>query len=291
MNHPQHSSQDRTGPKHGLSHGNRMKKWPVPAICYLYCVIATPSNAATINVALGNRALYPMAGISSDNPFQSSSPGTAAPLAYDGNTWNEPGGASPASNNLLDSTGFATPVGFALTGYKDAVGDHGGTGILQLLGAGVHADGPATTGGYHPEPGTLPSLTISGLNDTWTYTLALISGGNYNNTNFWNIDGTAVFSDPTSPLSFVGGTTLTTQSNTALRYEWILGVNYVVFSDLKSTGGSLVVQNIALNDKFSLNGFQLQVSSTGLSAIPEPSHMLALTALLSAAVGWRRRLH
>lgn len=227
-------------------------------------------GGVVINVALGNRGTYSMAGAASNNADQSSTPGTAAPLTYLGSTWNQPlvSTPTPSISGLLDSQGNATSVGFSVTGYKDSVGDHGGSEILNLLGAGVHADGPSTNGGYEPENNTLPTLTINGLNDTWEYTLAIVSGGNYNNTNEWNIGGTATFSDPTTPSGFTGGTTLTTASDTSQRSTWVQGVNYVLFTNLKSVGGVITVRDRAVVDKFSLNGFQLEFTST---AVPEPA--------------------
>jgi len=259
-----------------------------PLIATLLAAIAlsvqpSAQGSIVINVALGNRDSYPMTGTASNDAFQSATPGTAAPLTYLGSTWNQAGGAAASASGLLDSQGTATLVGFAVNGYKDAVGDHGGAGILQFLGAGVHADGPATTGGFHPEPGTLPSLTLTGLNDGWTYRLAIISGGNYDNINQWNIGGTATFADPETPTGFVGGTTLTTSSDTAQRSTWVDGVNYVTFSGLIPVGGTLTVQNIALVDKFSMNGFQLEAST----AVPEPGTWAA-AALLVVGVAFVR---
>jgi hypothetical protein len=245
-------------------------------------VVITPpiqANALTINSALGNRNLYSMDGTASDNAAQSSTPGTAAPFTYSGTTWNQLG---ISGNNLLDSDGNSTTVDYVLSQYKDVgVGDHGGSGILQLLGAGVHSDGPSTTGGYNPDSNTLPNLTLTGLDDTLTYRLSIISGGNYNNSNQWNIGGTATFSDPSTPTGFTGGTTLTTISNTDQRSAWVAGVNYVQFTGLRSVNGSLTVQNRALNDKFSMNGFQLQ-------ADPVPAPLPVLGS--AAALGFCRRL-
>ena len=90
----------------------------------------------TINVALGNRSVYSMAGVASGDYSQSTTPGAAAPLFYSGSTWNDTDGAS----NLLDSNGNSTSVGFFLSNWGADVSDHGGTGILNLLGAEIHAD-------------------------------------------------------------------------------------------------------------------------------------------------------
>ena len=246
---------------------------------------AVPVYSTTINVALGQRSSYPMAGIASGDVSQSSTPGTAAPLTYSGSTWNQVGGISPSATGLLDSEGVATTVGFFVTGYKATVGDHGGAGILQLLGAGIHADGPATSGDYNPDPNTLPGLTLTGLNDSWTYSLAVVSGGNYNNTNQWNIGGTATFTNPSTPSGFIGGTSLTTASSNGQRSTWVDGVNYVVFPNLTSVGGSLTVLDRAVTDKFSMNGFQLQVT-----AVPEPSTCcMALAGLACGGYSLFRR--
>jgi len=262
--------------------------WSVVAVALLVWQ-AVPGYSTTINVALGERSSYPMAGIASGDVFQSSTPGTAAPLTYSGSTWNQVGGSSPSATGLLDSEGVATSVGFSVTGYVNIVGDHGGAGILQLLGAGIHADGPATSGGFNPDPNTLPGLTLTGLNDSWTYSLAVVSGGNYNNTNQWNIGGTATFTDPSTPSGFIGGASLTTASDNGQRSTWVDGVNYVVFPNLTSVGGSLTVLDRAVTDKFSMNGFQLQVT-----AVPEidPNSLGSVLALVVGALGLleRRRL-
>ncbi|MES2982057.1 MAG: PEP-CTERM sorting domain-containing protein [Verrucomicrobiota bacterium] len=238
----------------------------------------------TINVALGNRDTYSMSGILSNDPTQSLDTGTAAPLTYTGSTWNQPGTSVNNVLGLLDSDGTLTSVGFSLSGYQDTgIGDHGGEGIMNFLGAGVHSDGPSTIGGFNPEPSTLPTLTITGLNDNYTYSVAIISGGNYNHTNQWNFGGTADFSDPNLPGDFTGGTTLTTVSSTETLNVWVNGVNYVVFSNIQSTGGNIVIQNRAINDKFSMNGFQLV-------AIPEPSHAALFALGVFGFLFHRRRL-
>jgi hypothetical protein len=244
-------------------------------------VVITPpiqANALTINSALGNRNLYSMDGTASDNAAQSSTPGTAAPLTYSGTRWNQLGSSG---TDLLDSDGNPTTVDYVLSQYKSDPGDHGGDGILKLLGAGVHSDGPSTTGGYNPDSNTLPNLTLTGLDDTLTYRLSIISGGNYDNINEWNIGGTATFSDSSTPTGFTGGTTLTTNSDTSLRSAWVEYVNYVQFTGLRSVNGSLTVQNRAVNDKFSMNGFQLQ-------ADPVPAPLPVLGS--AAALGFCRRL-
>jgi len=244
-------------------------------------VVITPpiqANALTINSALGNRNLYSMDGTASDNAAQSSTPGTAAPLTYSGTRWNQLGSSG---TDLLDSDGNPTTVDYVLSQYKSDPGDHGGDGILKLLGAGVHSDGPSTTGGYNPDSNTLPNLTLTGLDDTLTYRLFIISGGNYDNINEWNIGGTATFSDSSTPTGFTGGTTLTTNSDTSRRSAWVEYVNYVQFTGLRSVNGSLTVQNRAVNDKFSMNGFQLQ-------ADPVPAPLPVLGS--AAALGFCRRL-
>ena len=253
-------------------------------------VITSPiqANALTINSALGDRSQYSMAGTASGNAAQSSTPGTAAPFTYSGTTWNQLGSTG---NNLLDSDGNNTTVDYVLSQYKDVgIGDHGGSGILQLLGAGVHSDGPLTTGGFNPDPNTLPNLTLTGLDDNLTYRLSIISGGNYNNSNQWNISGTATFLDPPTgsiPLEFTGGTTLTTNSNTSQRSAWVEGVNYVQFTGLRSVNGSLTVQNLALNDKFSMNGFQLQAD---LIPVPAPLPLLGVGAAFGFSRNLRKRI-
>lgn len=245
-------------------------------------VITSPiqANALTINSALGNRNPYSMAGTASGNAAQSLTSGTAAPFTYSGNTWNQLGFIG---NNLLDSDGNTTTVDYVLSQYKSNVNDHGGSGILNLLGAGVHSDGPLTTGGFNPNTNTLPNLTLTGLDDNLTYRLSIISGGNYSNSNEWNIGGTATFLNPSTPTGFAGGTTLTTYSDTNQRSAWVEGVNYVQFTGVRSVNGILIVQNRALNDKFSMNGFQLQVDP---NPVPAPLPVLGS----AAALGFCRRL-
>ena len=273
------------------------------SLCLVVSLFVSQVNAAIINVAFGFRGQYGMDGVASNNSAESATSGTAAPLAYTGTKWNEPGhdefdGQLDAAN-LLTSTGQQTAVGLSLANYPSSVDDHGGSGILRLLGAGIHADGPSLTGGFSPSAGTLPSLTLTGLDDSLTYTLVIISGGNYSNGNQWNIGGTPTFSNPQTPTGFSGGTTLTTASDTNQRGTWVEGVNYVVFSGVQTVGGTIKVwdRNIDLNssidgeDKFSINGFQLE--GTFPTAVPEPGTwalgLCGLTALVSGAFRQRRR--
>jgi hypothetical protein len=146
-----------------------------------------------------------------------------------------------------------------------------------------------TTGDSNPDPNTLPNLTLTGLNDNLTYRLSIISGGNYNNSNQWNIGGTATFSDSSippgsTPTGFDGGTTLTTNSDTDQRSAWVAGVNYVQFTGLKSVNGCLTVYNMAVNDKFSMNGFQLQADP-----VPAPLPVLGSAAALELCRRLRSR--
>jgi hypothetical protein len=62
-------------------------------------------------------------------------------------------------------------------------------------------------------------------------------------------------------------------------------VNYVVFPNVTSVGGSLTVLDRAVSDKFSMNGFQLQVT-----AVPEPSTCaMALAGLAFGSYSMFRR--
>lgn len=270
-------------------------------ICLVVALGVSHADAGIINVAFGNRGPYGMNGVASNDSAESATSGTAAPLVYSGTTWNEPivnDTRLIQASNLLTSTGVSTNVGLTLTDYADSVNDHGGIGILRLLGAGVHADGPKTTGGFNPNPGTLPALTLTGLNDLLTYTLVIISGGNYSNVNEWNIGGTPHFGDAQTPTGFQGmGITLTTFSDINQRGTWVEGVNYVVFTGQRSVGGVIKVwdRNIDLvppithHEKFSINGFQLQ----GVIAVPEPGTwvlgLCGLTAVVGGALRNRRR--
>ena len=247
-------------------------------------LVVENSLAGIINVALGNRSTYSMTNKWSNDSSQSSLSGTAAPLAYSGNTWNQFSTLTPSAANLLTSDGVTTSVSFDVTGYKDSPGDHGGVGILDLLGAGLHSDGPSTSGGFNPSPNTLPSLNITGLNDSWTYRLVIVSGGNYNNSNEWNIGGTPTFSDPNTPSGFIGGISQFSASDTNQRSSWVKDVNYVIFEDLQSVGGVLTVKDRAINDKFSINGFQLE----GSAIVPEPTSM-AIFGLGAISMAFRAR--
>ena len=259
------------------------------SLCLVVSLFVSQVNAAIINVAFGFRGQYGMDGVASNNSAESATSGTAAPLAYTGTKWNEPGPLGAA--NLLTSTGRQTAVGLSLANYPSSVDNHGGSGILRLLGAGIHADGPSLTGGFSPSAGVLPALTLTGLDDSQTYTLVIVSGGSYNNINEWNVGGTPTFTDPQTSSGFTGGTTLTTSSNTNQRGTWVSGVNYVAFTGLQSVGGTIIVRDRAINDKFSINGFQLE--GTFPTAVPEPGTwalgLCGLTALVSGAFRQRRR--
>jgi hypothetical protein len=254
------------------------------SLCLVVSLFVSQVNAAIINVAFGFRGQYGMDGVASNNSAESATSGTAAPLAYTGTKWNEPGPLGAAT--LLTSTGRQTAVGLSLANYPSSVDNHGGSGILRLLGAGIHADGPSLTGGFSPSAGVLPALTLTGLDDSQTYTLVIVSGGSYDNINEWNVGGTPTFTDPQTSSGFTGGTTLTTSSNTNQRGTWVSGVNYVAFTGLQSVGGTIIVRDRAINDKFSINGFQL-------AAVPEPGTwalgLCGLTALVSGAFRQRRR--
>jgi hypothetical protein len=230
---------------------------------YTVRVTVDADRPAVINVALGNRSTYSMAGLFWSDYRQSATPGSAAPLAYGMNTWNQ----ASSGSGLPDSKGGSSAVGFTISQYKDGPGDWGGPGILQLFGAGVHSD-LGHGGGYEPDPGTFPTVVISGLDPSRTYDLYLVTrdGGGCKNT--FTVGGTIDATDPANPL-IVGGTTLTADNSAGNGATWVLNQNYVHFTALlPDSSGNITVLENTLSGRYCLNGFQLQ--DMGAAVVPAP---------------------
>ena len=180
------------------------------------------AKAQVINVAFGGRGNYPMAGAISTDSKQSATAGTAAPLVYTGSTWTQ----GNSGTGLKDSDGNTTGVGFATSNFKSAVGDHGGAGKLNLIGEGLHSDHGYGINGWTPDAGKSPTLAITGLDPGKAYDLVIISGGNYNGRNSFNVGATSVdWTAPQEPV-FVGGTTLECNRDQTKGYAWFEGVNH-----------------------------------------------------------------
>ena len=225
-------------------------------------IVYTGTPSGIINVAMGNRSTYSMAEIASNNYSQSATPGTAAPLTYDGNTWNQ----GTSGTNLLDSKGSTTSVDFSISQYKDGPGDWGGSGILQFFGAGMHSDG-GHGGGWQPDPGTFPTLSITGLDTSHIYDLYLVTrdGGGCNNT--FTVGGTINATDPANPL-IIGGTTLQADNSAGNGATWVENQNYVHFAALvPDSGGTITVVENTLGGRYCVNGFQLKDMGSG--AVPD----------------------
>jgi|GEM_PF-398067 len=218
-----------------------------------YPPLESQTLPAVINVAMGNRGAYSMADVYAFDYKQSATAGTAAPLAYGGHTWNQSNGGA----SLKDSKGGSTTVGFTISQYKDGPGDWGGPGKLQLFGAGMHADG-GHSGGWQPDPGTFPTVMISGLTNSHTYDLYLAT---YDGGGCWNtftVGGTIDATNPANPL-IVGGTTLTADNSAGNAATWVENQNYVHFAALvPNASGTITVLENTLSGRYCLNGFQLR---------------------------------
>jgi len=228
--------------------------------------------AKVLNVALGNRATFynpasPVASVKMGgtpylNPFQATLETRAAPLAYNGTTWNDANsGNTLTKTNLLDSTGGSTAVGYTLTQYKSQANDHGGIDVMMLLSGGVQSGGTASTGNTNPDSGTLPTLTLSGLQDYRSYDLCVISCLNYSGqSNTFNVGGTLDTTTATNPTISGGQNINITHAGSLVSIyhtSWQVNKNYGIFSGLTSSSGSIVMRDKSLASNFSLNGFQL----------------------------------
>ena len=242
---------------------------------YTVTVTKYPASfAKVINVALGNRAAaynpsspassVKMNGTLYLNPFQATLETKAAPLAYYGTTWNDAVSSSGnplTKTNLLDSTGTATPVGYTLSQYKGQANDHGGIDVMMLLSGGLQSSGPLSSGSSNPDNNSLPTLTLTGLQDFRTYDLCVISCLNYNGqSNTYNVGGTLDTTTANNPL-ITGGTDITIGHAGVLvstyHTSWQATKNYGTFTGLSSSGGSITMRDKSLSGNFSLNGFQL----------------------------------
>jgi len=159
-----------------------------------------------------------------------------SPLAYTGTTWTE--GNSGEFSNIPDSNDDAgSTVGFTVTSDNSSNGgSSAGTAITQ-----------ATIFG---NPNDL-TLTITGLDDSKTYNIYLVSAydGGYGGS----------FTIGSSPAKVSAGDSGDT--------DFVAGQNYVEFTNITPSSNQIVINETAggtYGGYAMLNGFQLQVA-------PEPS--------------------
>ena len=215
-----------------------------------------PDAPSVVNVALGGvRSIARnnlMNGTVSGDGSQGSG-SQAGPLAYGGSTWNDVSGIAASASGLLDSKGVATTIGFSLNanGYKDARNEWAGSGRLKLFGAGCHADN-GNSGGWQPNAGVLPTLTVTGLNAAHTYDLYLVGDDVSTSVNQYNIGGSFDF----TTRVFTGGVTKTANQSPEVTGTWVENKSYVKFSGLTGST-SFSVQDNATTNRYVLNGFQL----------------------------------
>jgi hypothetical protein len=181
---------------------------------------------------------------------------SVAPLAYTGTTWSQSYGGNlsniPDSNDDPGST-----VSYTLSSPNLGVSDHGAATSLPIFGA--------TAFGYQADL----TLTLSGLDDSKSYDLVLVSAydGAYGGT----------FTIGSLPSQ-------TSVGNSGLG-SFAVGQNYVEFTNLTPTSGQIVVTDAPVGDFAMLNGFQLEVA-------PEPSTyaLIGLGLVALAVVASRRKL-
>ena len=177
-------------------------------------------------------------------------------------TWNLSNANSVS--NLVDSTGAATSVGYAIV-----------NGGLRNTNAGWGPDALTGQGAYGANDDiTVMTTTISGLTANQAYSL-IVYHANNNRVETQNVNGQA-------PVDFTGSTTTSGGSTYGdafdagtLRHFWYYG------SVNANASGQLVVSSSGVNFE-TITGFQLE-------SVPEPSAALLLCAGLFGLVARRRR--
>jgi len=189
-----------------------------------------------VNVSGGDNAY--MDGIYSFDFVARGSASRVAPAAYSGYTWNDFGGlgTGDSRNNLKDSTGADTSVGFIKGGALDngPWNDWYGTINARLLISAWCKWGNIDY---------TPLITLTGLNPGHKYDLYLVSQER----------------DSNHPTDFKVGGTVQHLELTGTPTDWVAGENYVHFTDvIPLLDGTLLVKAQITGGFACLNAFQVQ---------------------------------
>jgi len=221
-------------------------------------VVADPN--AVINVQMGYQGQLgeDMNG-TADGP-------TAAPLAYNGTTWNVYTGVNNTSavntgSDLLYSTGALSTVGFTV-GFADVAQDQGPQTLTLLDNLDYHGSTP------NPETLTLTGLKTDGT--AYNFVLADTGAGFFN-------------------FTITNGTQSDTMNLSTNNSTWVDGQNYVELNNLIPNGsGVITITGTEGSDGYiALSGFQL----AEVPVVPEPSTyaLMGLGALALLIVSRHRR--
>lgn len=232
-----------------------------------FALAQSPANAEVVNINLtsgnGGNANQTMDGTA----FTIG----AAPLAYTGSTWNDLGGLTSAG--LTDSDGVATGIGLSVDGGGNS---QAGFTFSQIDGivvgtADILDNYLAANNGFGPALAGPLTISFTGLDDTSIYDFSFVSVGD----------------TAGQGGSFtIGGSTLST-TGTSTDGPLAEGDNFVTFSGVTSTGGSLDVS--FTNGPGSASFAALNAIQINVTAIPEPSSAAALLAISGGLLVGRRR--
>lgn len=198
--------------------------------------LAITAQAAVVNVNFTNDPV-------AQKLDGSSWSATVSPLSYTGTRWNDTkynysgDVAGNPLNNLIDSQGAASGVGFNLSSWDSVAADW--TGITLLRG-GFWSSRTMT-------------LTIKGLSQSTQYDLYLEGNASNSHSSTFTIGSQSLVTSATSNSSFIEGD------------------NYVHFSNVGPDGSGNIVVSISAGPKGVrvIDGFQI-------SAVPEPGALAVL---------------
>ena len=195
--------------------------YPAPAV----------ASAINVNFAGGpNPGNAWMNGYSSSDNSASGTASRVAPVAYSGTGWNDFTGSGTNSSNLTNSLGVATGIGLTTSMPNGPWNDWVALGGNRMLVSGLLAYSTTYT----------PIFTLSGLNPTHTYNLAIASLHNSGS--------------PTS--TFRVGTLEKALTYSAVS-TWTEGKTHVLFTGLVPTAtGTLSIDGKSTGELL-LNGLQL----------------------------------
>ena len=187
--------------------------------------------------------------------------------------WNvQPGGFTPVSPLVDSTTGLASGVSYALSGF---------TNLYHTTMTITTPDTKLLSGIIGPVSG-IATITLSGLTDGTQYDFylyAVNNGGSVGakitagGTSYYSTNQTAV--EYAASPGFVQGTATTTGTRSV--------ANYVKFSGLTSSGTNLTVTVDGDSDYYpAFNGFQIQ-------AVPEPATWALLAGGMTVVTILRRR--
>jgi hypothetical protein len=228
-------------------------------VCLVFAALSAPVSAAVINLNFVNTTTF----------TTTTNPGYGL-WGEGANTWNTTGLFANGTNQLVDSDGITTGVGYTYTASSGGTGRNSNAawGPDALLQAGIFNSNDSTTLGI---------LTITGLTANQGYEL-LVFHPSLNANNRIEIES----ANGVNPVDFTGSTTTTGGNTYNDAFDGVSNNSaFWYYSNVVANGSGQIVVTTSGGGHDVLAGFQIR-------PVPEPS-AFALVGLSAFGLLIRRR--